>query len=73
MYRNGEVSDHWSGYIALIISKMHADRSEVESIQSYKPEFGWVRRKRLQNERKMEEAATSKGEKDVVKKEEMPI
>lgn len=73
MYKNGEVSDHWSSYLALIISKMHADRSEVESIQSYKPEFGWVRKKRLQNERKMEEAATSKDGKDVVKKEETPI
>lgn len=73
MYKNGEVTDAWSDYISLIISKMHADREEVESIQSYKPEFGWVRRKRLMQEKKAEEAATPDNGKNVSRKGESPI
>jgi len=52
---------------------MHADREEVESIQSYKPEFGWVRKKRLIQEKKMEDTATPDNGKNVSRKGESPI
>lgn len=55
MYSRGEVSATWSTYLALIVSKMGVGLDVYESLEPFQPEFGWVRKKRLGEEKKKKE------------------
>ena len=55
MYSRGYVSDHWSVYLELIVRKMGAGSDKLSEIEPYKPEFGWVRRKRIAKEKEEKE------------------
>lgn len=45
MYSRGEVTESWSEYLAVIVSKMNVEDDELVD-ESFQPEFGWVRKKR---------------------------
>ncbi|MDQ5988622.1 MAG: Biosynthetic peptidoglycan transglycosylase [Syntrophus sp. SKADARSKE-3] len=50
MYRQGKITDSWSNYLSVIISKMNLDEKEITEVRSTKPEFAWVRKKGLNQE-----------------------
>lgn len=52
MYRQGFVPDHWGTYLALIVSKMGIEGDEYAALEPFQPEFGWVRKKRMAEEKK---------------------
>jgi len=54
MYTQGHVPDQWATYLALIVSKMGITGEEYAALEPFQPEFGWVRRKRLAEEKKAE-------------------
>ena len=54
MYTRGSVPDQWATYLALIVSKMGVTGEEYTELEPFQPEFGWVRRKRLAEEKRRE-------------------
>jgi membrane peptidoglycan carboxypeptidase len=65
MYSRGDVTDSWSIYLQTICSKMGIGPEAYEEAAPYRPEFGWVRKKRQAEEKKAkEEAEKMKKEKE---------
>ena len=62
-YDRGDVSDTWADYLSLIMSKMHLPYEDYEEAAPYRPEFYWVKKKRLEKE-KLEKEAKSKDDFD---------
>ena len=56
MYARGQVTESWSTYLCLIVGKMGIDHQLYEEAEPFEPEFGWVRKKRLAEEKKAKEA-----------------
>jgi hypothetical protein len=56
MYTRGEVTESWTTFLALIVSKMSLDPEVYDQCEPFQPEFGWVRKKREEEEKKAKEA-----------------
>ena len=52
MHRRGYLSGHWETYLAVIVSKMRIPILNPDDGDPSKLEFGWVRKKRLAEEKK---------------------
>jgi Transglycosylase len=57
MYDRGQVTEAWSTYLQLIVSKMGLGEEAYLEAEPYLPEFGWVRKKREAEEKKAKEEA----------------
>lgn len=64
MYRQGYVPDQWATYLSLIVSKMGITGEEYAKLEPFQPEFGWVRKKRLAEEKLKNEIAGEEIAKD---------
>ncbi len=52
MYSRGSVTDQWATFLALIVSKMGINGNEYAELEPFEPEFDWVKKKRLAEEKK---------------------